>query len=109
MEKYNDLSLVHENRLPQRAYYIPHASLDSALKGKKRDSAAYSCLNGDWKFAYYECPQDLPDNMGDVCYDATLPVPSCWECYGYGQIQYTNKNYPFQYDPPSTILPIPRP
>ena len=102
MEKYNDLSLVHENRLPQRAYYIPHPTLDSALNGKKRNSAAYGCLNGQWKFAYYECPQDLPDNMADVNYDATLPVPSCWECYGYGQYQYTNKNYPFQYDPPYT-------
>ena len=102
MEKYNDLSLVHENRLPQRAYYIPHSSLESALTGKRENAAAYASLNGTWKFAYYECPQDIPDDICNVAYDATLPVPSCWECYGYGQIQYTNKNYPFQYDPPYT-------
>ena len=102
MEKYNDLALVHENRLPQRAYYIPHASLESALTGRKQSSKAYRSLNGTWNFAYYECPQDLPEDMGAIAYDAVIPVPSCWECYGYGQIQYTNKNYPFQYDPPYT-------
>ena len=100
MEKYNDLSLVHENRLPQRAYYIPHPSLESALTRDKKHSTAYTCLNGEWNFAYFECPQDIPDDIGAIAYDAKLPVPSCWELYGYGQIQYTNKNYPFQYDPP---------
>ena len=100
MEKYNDLALVHENRLPQRAYYIPHASLESALSGRKQSAAAYRSLNGTWNFAYYECPQDLPEDMDAIAYGAVIPVPSCWECYGYGQIQYTNKNYPFQYDPP---------
>ena len=100
MEKYNDLSLVHENRLPQRAYYIPYPSLESALTRDKKHSTAYTCLNGEWNFAYFECPQDIPDDIGAIAYDAKLPVPSCWELYGYGQIQYTNKNYPFQYDPP---------
>ena len=102
MEKYNDLALLHENRLPQRSYYVPHPSVESALTGEKQNASAYCSLNGTWNFSYYECPQDLPEDMGAIAYTATLPVPSCWECYGYGQIQYTNKNYPFQYDPPYT-------
>lgn len=108
MEKYNDLALVHENRLPQRAYYIPHPTLQSALTGKKEASSAYKSLNGIWNFAYFETPLDLPDDMYAIAYENTLPVPSCWECYGYGQIQYTNKNYPFQYDPPyvETFNPV---
>ena len=108
MEKYNDLSLVHENRLPQRAYYIPHPTLESALTGKKTASGAYKCLNGEWNFAYFETPLDLPDDMSAISFKESLPVPSCWECYGYGQIQYTNTNYPFQYDPPyvETFNPV---
>jgi len=108
MEKYNDLALVHENRLPQRAYYIPHPTLQSALTGKKETSSAYKSLNGTWNFAYFETPLDVPDDMSEISYEANLPVPSCWECYGYGQIQYTNKNYPFQYDPPyvETVNPV---
>ncbi len=102
MEKYNDLSLVQENRLSQRSYYVPHGSLESALTGEKQKASAYCDLNGTWNFSYYECPQDLPEDMAAIVYDKTLPVPSCWECYGYGQIQYTNKNYPFQFDPPYT-------
>ena len=100
MEKYNDLALVSENREPQRAYYIPHKTLESALSGEKEQSAAYKSLNGDWDFHYVECPQDLPEDLTQLTFESTIAVPSCWECYGYGQIQYTNRNYPFQYDPP---------
>lgn len=102
MEKYNDLSIISENREKQRAYYIPHTSLQSARTKKKENSEEYELLNGNWDFKYFECPQDLPDNIGLLSFSDTIPVPSCWECYGYGQIQYTNINYPFQYDPPYT-------
>lgn len=102
MEKYNDLSLVSENREVPRAYYIPHKTEESALSGDKNLSEAYRDLNGDWKFAYFECPQDLPEDIGALRFDTTLPVPGCWECYGYGQIHYTNRDYPFPYDPPYT-------
>ncbi len=30
MEKYNDLSLLSENRVPQRAYYIPFSNAADA-------------------------------------------------------------------------------
>lgn len=102
MEKYTDFKLLHENRLPQRAYYIPHTSEETAVTKDKHNSSAYRSLNGDWDFCYLECPQDLPDDIGALTFDATLPVPGCWEIYGYGQKHYTNKNYPYQYDPPYT-------
>ena len=59
-------------------------------------------LNGEWNFKYLDCPLDIPDSISDIEYKETLPVPSCWECYGYGQVHYTNINYPFQYDLPYT-------
>ena len=100
MEKYNDLKIISEGRERPRAYYIPHKTAESALSGGV--SEAYISLNGDWDFAYFECPLDLPDNIADIEYKSKLTVPSCWECYGWGQIQYSNINYPFQYDKPYT-------
>lgn len=111
MRKYDDLSLISENREEQRAYYIPYTSREdalSAMPNKAIQSAQYQSLNGLWDFKYFETPLDLPDNVGKIDFDATLLVPSCWECYGYGQAHYTNINYPFQYDPPytQTINPV---
>lgn len=102
MEKYNNLTIVSENREPQRAYYIPFTDKASAIEKRGVESDLYTSLNGEWNFKYFECPLDLPDSVSDIEYSETLPVPSCWECYGYGQIHYTNINYPFQYDPPYT-------
>ena len=102
MEKYNDLTLVSENREKQRAYYIPHHTLQSALTGDQERSGAYTSLNGQWDFCYLECPLDIPEDVRAIAYEKMLPVPSCWECHGYGQLQYTNTNYPYQYDPPYT-------
>ena len=102
MEKYNNLTIISENREPQRAYYIPFSNKEDALSKHGTQSDRYTDLNGTWTFKYFECPLDLPDNVSEIIYSETLPVPSCWECYGYGQIHYTNINYPFQYDPPYT-------
>ncbi len=103
MEKFNDLSIVSENREPQRAYYIPFGDKTAAIAGEKSKSSQYKDLNGEWRFRYFESHLDIPDTMSEISYSETLPVPSCWECYGYGQIHYTNINYPFQYDPPFTL------
>ncbi len=102
MKKYDDFKLVSENREPQRAYYIPFGSSKQALNANVTMSDRYQSLNGTWDFRYYECPLDLPSDFSQIEFSEHLPVPSCWECYGYGQIQYTNINYPFQYDPPYT-------
>ena len=102
MEKYNDFTIVSENREKQRAYYIPHSTLESALTKDKYQSGAYKSLNGTWDFRYLESPLDLPEDVSTLTFSKAIPVPSCWECYGYGQIQYTNTNYPFRYDPPYT-------
>lgn len=102
MEKYNDLRIVSENREPQRAYYVPFGDAEQAMSQRGNTSDQYVSLNGQWDFCYLQCPLDLPENVEEIDFFQKLPVPSCWECYGYGQIHYTNINYPFQYDPPYT-------
>ena len=49
MRKYENLSCLHENRLKQRAYYIPE------------NEGAMLSLNGIWDFAFYE--NDFDDDV----------------------------------------------
>lgn len=85
MRIYEDVLKTSENRLPQRAYYIP--------EGKSE----YMLLNGQWRFKYYERDIDVPNDIEN--WD-TIPVPSCWQILGYENPNYTNINYPYPVDPP---------
>lgn len=101
MREYERLDKISGNREPQRSYYIPYDSLEKALEGKRENSKFYRLLNGKWNFKYYESEFDIPDKIEnwDKNWDK-IPVPSCWQLYGYDQIGYTNVNYPFPVDPP---------
>lgn len=83
MRKYENPEFLHENRLPQRAYYIPE------------NEGAYMSLNGIWDFSFYSRDFDeKPQQTG------TIDVPSCWQCRGYEKPYYTNVTYPFPVNPP---------
>ena len=97
MREYENFAKTSENREPQRAYYIPYATLEQALEGKKENSPYYKTLNGDWDFKYFGRDIDVPETIID--WDS-IPVPSCWQLYGYGQTMYTNVNYPYPVDLP---------
>ena len=81
---YEDLNHTGENRQPPRCYYIPEGA------------AKYRLLNGNWKFCYFEDG----DRAGEPEKWSTIPVPSCWQLYGYDSPNYTNVNYPYPFDPP---------
>ena len=83
MRKYENPEFLQENRLPQRAYYIPE------------NEGAYISLNGIWDFSFYE--RDFDDTPAQV---GTIDVPSCWQCRGYEKPYYTNVTYPFPVNPP---------
>ena len=83
MRKYENPEFLQENRLPQRAYYIPE------------NEGAYMSLNGIWDFSFYERDfDDTPAKSGSI------DVPSCWQCRGYEKPYYTNVTYPFPVNPP---------
>ncbi len=83
MRKYENLNYLHENRLEQRAYYIPE------------NEGAYLSLNGMWNFDFYERDYDEePAKSGEI------DVPSCWQTRGYEAPYYTNVVYPYPVDPP---------
>lgn len=101
---YENLHLLHENTLPNRAYYIPAQERIAGLEEDRERSGRFQLLNGMWKFRYYGSIYDLtdefyreeyvPDGFGEI------PVPGCWQNYGFDRHQYTNTRYPFPMDPP---------
>ena len=97
MEYYEKLYPSSEGRALPRAFYIPYESETKALEGNKNKSAYYKLLNGLWDFKYYDSEYMAEENID--CFDK-IEVPSCWQTKGYGNIQYTNVEYPFPVDPP---------
>lgn len=105
-EKFSfDPQNTGENRCEPRAFYIPHGTAESAISGGTGDR--YVSLNGEWSFRYFETMLDLPEDPSEIEYTDKIPVPSCWQCHGYGKIQYTNVNYPIPYMPPYVALDTP--
>ena len=101
---YEDLTILHENTMPNRSYYIPASCRMDTLVDEREGSDRFQLLSGDWKFRYFESIYDLKDEFFALDYDAsgfdTLPVPSVWQMHGYDQHHYINSRYPFPADPP---------
>ncbi len=105
MREYENPQRTSENRLPQRAYYIPYATLEQALTFDRSKSPYYKLLNGTWDFRYYSRDIDVPANVA-VDIDTKITdwdrqeVPFCWQSKGYDQIMYSNVDYPYPVDLP---------
>ncbi|MDR1557211.1 MAG: DUF4981 domain-containing protein [Tannerellaceae bacterium] len=82
-------SVFEKNQEEGRAYYIPAHRL---------------LLNGDWKFFLSETPEGIPRNFYQEKFNdkgwVSLPVPSNWEMYGYGDKLFRNVHAPFKANPP---------
>ena len=87
------------NRMDAHSTWIPYNSVEEALMGDSKSSSNYLSLNGVWKFAYAETPEQRIRNFYELDYDcsswAELPVPSHWQMQGYDYPQYTNVRYPW--------------
>ncbi|MDO5350297.1 MAG: glycoside hydrolase family 2 TIM barrel-domain containing protein [Lachnospiraceae bacterium] len=101
---YENLHILHENTMPDRAYYVPAAVPMDCLVEQREQSDRIQMLNGDWNFKYYDSIYDCPESYYEVGFSSedysTIPVPGVWQNYGYDNHQYTNFRYPFPVDPP---------
>ncbi|MCR4693553.1 MAG: DUF4981 domain-containing protein [Firmicutes bacterium] len=80
---------IAENRMPQRAYYMPNNCIS---------------LNGTWDFKFYDA--DFEAGYIEKKWDK-IPVPSCWELLGYENPNYSNVAYPHPVNPP--YVPVKNP
>ena len=98
---HEDITHLHVNTLPNRAYFIPYGDRDSALKGVRTGSSRMTLLSGEWDFGYYESFLDLPEDLFSAqAIPDRIPVPSVWQNHGYDRHQYTNVRFPIPFDPP---------
>ena len=108
---YENLSILHENTMPARAYYIPASKRMDNLVEHREESDRVQLLNGTWKFQYFNSIYDIQDSFFEKDYDTEhfdgIQVPSVWQMAGYDAHQYTNIRYPFPFDPPYVPQDIP--
>lgn len=108
---YENLSVLHENTMSARAYYIPASRRMDNLVEHREESDRMQLLNGTWKFQYFNSIYDIKDSFFEKNYDTEnfdeIQVPSVWQMAGYDTHQYTNIRYPFPFDPPYVPQDIP--
>ena len=97
--EYMDLNVLADRRLPMTTTLVPHGDAAGALSFS-RLSPYCENLNGTWQFAFLDSPLALPEDPCTLQTPETITVPGSWEMQGYGQMQYTNVNFPFPYNPP---------
>lgn len=101
---YENLNVLHENTMPDRAYYMPASKRMDNLVEERETSDRMQLLNGKWKFQYYNSIYDVKEFFYEMEYDSsaydTIRVPGVWQMQGYDSHQYTNVRYPFPFDPP---------
>ena len=103
---YEDLTVLHQNTMPDRAYYVPSSLRGSRLSWQRESSDRLQMLSGcEWRFAWYPSVHDLQDQFYLPEYEAGKwwkkeKVPFSWQMRGYDSQQYTNIRYPFPFDPP---------
>lgn len=101
---YEDPHFLHDNTMPDRAYYIPASAPASSPLHAREVSDRFQLLNGAWNFKYYESVYDVEEDFFEENHDTSsfdvIPVPSVWQNHGYDTHQYTNVRYPFPFDPP---------
>ena len=57
---YENLSVLHENTMPARAYYIPASRRMDNLVEHREESDRMQLLNGTWKFQYFNSAYGAP-------------------------------------------------
>ncbi len=108
---FEDAHKLHENTMPNRAYYIPASVFISGLDENRESSDRLQSLCGEWRFRYFDNVRELNENF--YKYNApqdsfiSVRVPGCWQNYGFDTHQYTNFRYPFPIDPP--YVPVQNP
>lgn len=94
------------NREPMRATFEHYEDFESA-KIFGAQSPLRTTLNGEWMFNYVHHAEQRPEGFFAEGYDLSqwspIVVPGAWELQGFGQIIFTNMNYPIEHNPPHVM------
>lgn len=106
----NNPGIFELNRMKAHASMMSFPSAEQALLGGKEESSRYQSLNGIWKFAFAETPDQRIQDFYATNYDTSgwsdMPVPSHWQFQGYDYPQYTNVRYPWAESEPDLKPPF---
>ena len=95
----NNPDIFALNRMEAHATLMPYETVEEALKGDRTASSFYQSLNGTWKFAFSETPDQRIRDFYQIDYDCRdwdeIKVPSHWQLQGYDYPHYTNVRYPW--------------
>ncbi|WP_406262494.1 DUF4981 domain-containing protein [Streptomyces chartreusis] len=84
---------------PPHTTLMPYADVAQALAADRTRSPYRLSLDGAWKFAYADRPDDRDadfhrTDIDDSDWD-TIPVPSVWQMHGYDRPIFVNITYPW--------------
>ncbi|MEU8989161.1 glycoside hydrolase family 2 TIM barrel-domain containing protein [Streptomyces sp. NPDC048558] len=94
-----NISLFQVGAEPPHTTLMPYADVRQALAADRTRSPYRLGLDGKWKFAYADRPEDRDadfhrTDVDDSDWD-TIPVPSVWQMHGYDRPIYVNITYPY--------------
>ncbi|MEV6168555.1 glycoside hydrolase family 2 TIM barrel-domain containing protein [Streptomyces sp. NPDC051954] len=94
-----NIALFRVGTEPPHTTLMPYADVRQALAADRTRSPYRQSLDGTWKFAYADRPDDRdPDfyrtDVDDKDWD-TLPVPSVWQMHGHDRPIFVNITYPW--------------
>lgn len=106
-EWWLDPEVTGWNRLPMRSPLVPYPDLGGARSHDPSASPWWRSLDGAWRFAMFDRPEDVTAavvaTQGAATQDdaASIEVPGAWTLQGHGAPHYTNVIMPFDLDPPA--------
>lgn len=97
--EWNDFGVFRLGTQPPHATLTPYADVEQALAGDRARSPYRLSLDGTWKFAYADRPEDRDADFHRTDVDdgdwGTIPVPSVWQLHGHDFPIYLNITYPY--------------
>jgi beta-galactosidase len=95
----NNIAVFDVGSEPPHTTLMPYADVRQALAGDRTRSPYRLDLDGEWRFAYADRPEDRDPgfhrtDVDDSSWD-TIPVPSCWQLHGYDVPIFINITYPW--------------
>lgn len=97
--EWNDFGVFRLGTEPPHTTLTPYADVRQAVAGDRTRSPYRLSLDGTWKFAYADRPEDRDTDFHRTDVDdgdwETVPVPSVWQLHGHDFPIYLNITYPY--------------